>query len=314
MQKPRTFGIIVIIYALAAHLWGTFAAVGFMTMPHKPLEQVTDYLSAAYTVSHPFLLFMYLGGGAGFFMLRRWGALVSLAAAGADILIYIISAVSILLSFGKMTSPGFTQPSFLSMMAPLAGVAIPCIIAFLALQLHRDTDSWNETSGEVSAGDTWRNEQDKCAEGSWTQYFLRAIIITGLLLPWFVGAGVKLYLSSIGKPTVPWAYFLSPGSILILTPFSIWFAISYIMLAYSGRQVLAKPFLGLRSCTGRTIFISGGLAGGIIGTVRTFIDVFWVFDFLYFLTPLWSLNIPYMLAGLLAGYAAGKGYEKFFRS
>ncbi len=314
MQKPRTFGIIVIIYTLAAHLWGTFAAVGFLTMPHKPLEQLTDYLAAAYTVSHPFLLFMYLAGGGGFFMLRRWGALTTMAAAGADILIYITSAVSILLSLGKITSLGLTQPSILSMVAPMAGVAIPCVIAVLALQLLRDTGSWNETSGEEAAGETVRKERDECAEGSWYRYFLRAIIITGLVLPWLVGAGVKLYLSSIGKPTVPWAYFLSPGSILILTPFSIWFAISYIILAYAGRQVLAKPFLGLGSCTGRTIFIAGGLAGGIVGTVRTFIDVFWVFDFLYFLTPLWSLNIPYMLAGLLAGYAAGKGYEKFFRS
>jgi hypothetical protein len=314
MQKPRSFGIIVLIYALAAHLFGTIGAAGFMTMSHKPFENAGDYLLVFLTALPMLLLPLYLIiGSLGLIFLHRWATNVILAAASADIFRYIVSAVSILLSSRKTMSFEVNQVSFFSILAPLAGVMMPGIIAFFVHRLRIDGNSWERSqagtpaSGELRAG--WKEE---VASTRYRSLFW-GMIATGMALPWLVGVGVKLYLSALGKPTIPWSYFINAGSILLLIPFTIWFSLSYILLAYIARIVLAKPVFGLESITGRLIFILGGFAGGLIGTVKTFIDVFWVFEFLYFLAPLWAFNIPYMLAGALAGYVLGKGYEKFFR-
>ncbi|NTW53628.1 MAG: hypothetical protein HGB15_02435 [Chlorobaculum sp.] len=313
MQKPRSFGIIVLIYALAAHLFGAIGATGLLTMSHKPFENAGDYLFVVLSVLPMLLLPLYLAGGAGLLFLRRWALFAVLLAAGVDILSYIVSVVSIIMSSQKTMFAGVDTISLISMLAPLTRVVVPGIIVFFTLRLRADADAWTRSPFVAPASREMPVEQRKDAVDSRYLYLFRGMIATGLVLPWLVGVGVKLYLSAHGKPTIPWSYFINIGSILLLIPFAIWFSLSYIMLAYVGRTVLAKPFFGLETITGRLIFVLGGFAGGVIGTVMTFIEVFWVFDFLYFLAPLWAFNIPHMLAGALAGYVLGKGYEKFFR-
>ena len=142
-------------------------------------------------------------------------------------------------------------------------------------------------------------------------YIFWVIIAIGAILPWIVGIAVKLYLDTHGKPTLPWSYFIDFGTFIFLIPLSVWFAIPYIILAYVARNRLTKPFWGLESYGARLIFISGGLVGGCIGTVMIFINVFWEFNFLFFLIPIWIYYIPHMLGGLFVGFLVAKGVEKY---
>jgi hypothetical protein len=137
---------------------------------------------------------------------------------------------------------------------------------------------------------------------------------TGLILPWSVGIGVKLYLQAIGKPTVPWSYFLSPGSILLGLPLSLWFASPFIGLAFFGRHLLSAPsFIGTTYWE-RLIILLCGLLAGAIGTVRTFLCVFWEFDPLYLiLVPHPVFYLPYIVVGVFGGIVITKLYVILLR-
>lgn len=313
MQKARSFGGIVLIYAFAAHLFGAISAAGLLAISRMSFENTGDYLFVALSLL-PLLLFpLYLAGGAGLLLLRRWAVFAVLLAACADVLSHIISVVSNLLSSGKTTAMGVQPVSTMLALLPLAWGVIPGIIAYFAIKLRGNSEAWMCSADGRSDDHETTLERQENADVARYRYLFRGMIVTGMALPWLVGAGVKLYLSAHGKPTIPWSYFINLGSILIFIPFTIWFSLSYIVLAYLGRMALARPLPGLESVVARVILILGGFVGGLIGTVKTFIDVFWVFDFLFFLAPLWAFNIPYMLVGALAGYVFGLAYERFFR-
>jgi hypothetical protein len=315
MQKPRSLGVIVLIYAFAAHLFGVIGATGFLTMSHKPFENNGAYILVIISALPLFLLPLYLAGGVGLLFLRRWAADVILAAASADIVRYGLSAISLILFSGKSTAAGVDPITPFSMLFSLTGMVMPGSIALFSFWLRSENQAFTSPSAGMRTDDVMQAEQkdDRSSTDTRYRFLFRGMIASGMVLPWLVGIGVHLYLSAHGKPTLPWSYFINIGSILIFIPFTLSFALSYIMLAYVGRIVLSKPILGLESSAATMAFILGGFAGGVIGTLRTFIDVFWEFDFLYFLAPLWALNIPYMLAGCIAGLLIGKGYEKFFR-
>jgi hypothetical protein len=132
------------------------------------------------------------------------------------------------------------------------------------------------------------------------------------MLPWIVGVTVKLYLDAQGKPTIPWSYFVSGGGLILLIPVSIWWAFPFIALAFAGRSLLRKPFWGLELYSARILFMSGGLIGGCIGAVRSFTDIFWEFDPVYLIVPIWLFYIPHMLIGLLLGFVVATVFEKHF--
>jgi hypothetical protein len=133
------------------------------------------------------------------------------------------------------------------------------------------------------------------------------IIATGIALPWVVGISVKLYLDAIGRPTLSLSDFLGENvhvviiNLLFWILVSIWWAVPYIVLAFVARKRLPRPYGHLRTFRARRVFFLSGLAGGCVGTVITFVVVFWEFDVFWVFVPLWILCIPTMAVGLIVG-------------
>ena len=134
------------------------------------------------------------------------------------------------------------------------------------------------------------------------------IIATGIALPWVVGISVKLYLDAIGRPTLSLSDFLGADNVHVVIInlqlwilVSIWWAIPYIVLAFFARKRLPRPYGHLRTFRARRVFFLSGLVGGCVGTVITFVVVFWDFNAFYVLFPLWIFCIPTMAVGLFVG-------------
>ena len=132
------------------------------------------------------------------------------------------------------------------------------------------------------------------------------IIATGLFTPWFIGILIKIYLDSLNKITFPWSYFLKPQGLAIYVPASIWWGIPFILLAYLSRSLLNKPFLGIQSESGKFYLLLLTLLGAFIGASRMFFSVFWIFDTIVILVPIWIFYIPDLLIGLFIGWLIGR--------
>lgn len=133
-----------------------------------------------------------------------------------------------------------------------------------------------------------------------------AIVLTGIALPWAAGAAVKIYLDMQGSPTWPWSSFLNPLQLAFLLPATAWISLPFFVLAYAAYRLLPRTFAGLTTPTSRRLFFSGGLVGGAVGAVVVFVKMFWWFDFIELLMPVWIGYLPYMLVGLALGYLAGR--------
>lgn len=145
----------------------------------------------------------------------------------------------------------------------------------------------------------------------------RAIVVmaigTGLLLPWVVGVGVKLYLQELGKPTWPWSD---------ISVYAIYFGPFASVIAASPLIILAilyrKWTVGSLGCFSRATPLQGRLvvlsafAGCVAGMVRVFTDVFWEFDplVLWFMPRIVVMYLPWMVGGLAVGalFAAIVGF------
>lgn len=132
------------------------------------------------------------------------------------------------------------------------------------------------------------------------------LVITGLLLPWAVAIGVKLYLQAVGTPTVSWsniasyAIFFGPiGSVIAAAPLIV------LAILYREWTVGALGRLWLSRATplqGRLVVLSA-FAGCVAGMVRVFIGVFWDFDalVLWFIPGVVAMYLPWMGGGLVVG-------------
>lgn len=309
MLKPKAVGSIVIIYALAAHLWGGIGFLGLIVSSEKPLYQVNPYMFLLSMLPGLYLL-SYLAGGIGLILLCHWAGKVVFLAAIVELIAGVVTLVS---SFAIRKTWDITiGSSIFLVLYGLAGLVVPGVIAYMALWLHRHPDAWQLSPPIKLKGTEAIHEQRISERKEHHGYIFWGIIVIGAILPWIVGITVKLYLDAHGKPTLPWSYFINFGSLIFLIPVSVWFAIPYIILAYVARNLLAKPFWGLESYVARLLFIGGGLVGGCIGTVMKFIEVFWEFDPLFFVIPLWVYYIPHMLIGLFVGFLVVRGVEKYF--
>jgi hypothetical protein len=132
------------------------------------------------------------------------------------------------------------------------------------------------------------------------------IIATGLFTPWVVGSMIKIYLDSLGKITLPWSYFLKPQGLAVFVPASIWWGIPFLLIGLLSRQLIQKNFLGIRSERGKFYLLMGVLAGAFIGAGRIFVSVFWIFDAMVIIVPIWTFYIKDLLIGLLLGWLIGK--------
>lgn len=114
------------------------------------------------------------------------------------------------------------------------------------------------------------------------------IVSFGIGLPWVVGIGVKLFLMAFGKPTIPFTYFINP----LLPIYSIWLGLPYIVLAVFCRKIIPQSVTSVLT----------GLIFGSIGPVLVYIAIFWAFDPLYFVFPIWVFYVPLFVPGLLFGF------------
>jgi hypothetical protein len=133
-----------------------------------------------------------------------------------------------------------------------------------------------------------------------TRWIFWSIVATGMVLPWAVGIGVKLYLDAQGLPTWPWRYFLDPARFVLEFTLTLVFASPFIALAFFARYLLSVQLWGTRYWE-RLPVILCGLLGGAVGTVRTFLLVFVQFEPMNLFAPLPLLYVDDMLRGLVVG-------------
>ena len=130
------------------------------------------------------------------------------------------------------------------------------------------------------------------------------VVITGLLLPWAVAVGVKLYLQGLGRPTVPWsdisayAIFFGPlGSVIAAAPLVI------LAVLYRKWTLGKLAWFSRATPLQARLVVLCGFAGCAAGMVRTFIYVFWEFDalVLWFIPGIVAMYVPWMAGGLAVG-------------
>lgn len=142
-------------------------------------------------------------------------------------------------------------------------------------------------------------------------------LLVGVLTPWCVGIGIKVYLDLHDRPTWNWMYFLHPGHLLFELWATFWYALPAIAIAlltyilFSGRYQSPDRFNPLE----KSLIVLSGLAWGSIASVPVFIRIFWKFDpvvmvFPFFVTAAYAGQ--YVL-GLLAGLVLALS-SYFFRT
>jgi len=131
------------------------------------------------------------------------------------------------------------------------------------------------------------------------------ICLYGFALPWITGAAVKIHLDNLGRPTLPWSYFITSLSFLILIPPTLLWALPYILLALLWKVFLARTRLFRFTYRERLIVLISALTVMSVGTITTFRGVFWEFDFIVLLlAPELALQIAkYLALGLAVGFA-----------
>lgn len=127
-------------------------------------------------------------------------------------------------------------------------------------------------------------------------------LATGAVVPWATGLGVKFYLDSLGRPTLPVSDFLNPGAVpvLIFQTLTLW-TFPFVILASA---VLVPWRIGLpRETPAREAMLPIWLAwfGGSLVAVPLFGAVFWEFDMMMLFVPLGALLLPVMALGYWAG-------------
>lgn len=127
-----------------------------------------------------------------------------------------------------------------------------------------------------------------------------SITLTGLLLPWAVGVGVKVYLDAHDRPTLPYSDFVSPSvtPVILVISLMTWafpFLILSAMLLASkrnpGNDPRARPLLPL--------WLAFGV--GVVVAIPVFVGVFREFDAIYLITPIGVL----LLLPMAAAYGMG---------
>jgi len=140
---------------------------------------------------------------------------------------------------------------------------------------------------------------------SYESLLVWAIATTGLLLPWCVGIGVKLYLDARGEPTWDWLYFLHPGTLIAEVWATLWFAAPSLLLALVSGLLFCGRFEPLRRLNRlemSLLVLPAALWGGY-ASVTAYIEMFWSFHPVAFLLPFFytALYVGQYVLGLLAG-------------
>ncbi len=126
---------------------------------------------------------------------------------------------------------------------------------------------------------------------------------TGVLLPWATGLGVKLYLDSLGRPTLPLAGFLDPTSIAVelLLTLGAW-AFPFLLLASAVVVPWRVGFPVDSDSRNSLLPIWLAYTCGALATVPVFAGVFWEFDSMMLLVPVGLVLVPPMALGYFIGW------------
>ena len=131
------------------------------------------------------------------------------------------------------------------------------------------------------------------------------IVCLGIVLPWAIGIGVKLYLQSQGKPTWEWSYFFEPENIALELWATAWFAAPYLVLGVLALCIIVGriPLLDRLTDWERRVIVLASLVWGTVGSVRVFLGMFRSFDPVVFLfAPVFFVQyLDDMAIGLAGG-------------
>jgi len=136
------------------------------------------------------------------------------------------------------------------------------------------------------------------------------VAASGYAAPWITGVGVKLYLDARAQPTHAWLDFLNPVALAVIVPATAVWASPFFALALVAVILQRLPETTWLTRSDRWLVVLGGLAAGLWGEVRLFVEVFWDWDamalFAGFLLP--AFYVPHMVAGTALGAAIALGY------
>jgi len=307
-STPKALGWISVLYALLVHAWHAIGPLISLAVLVTSREESGFGVSWFVLNLLPFFYFLfYLLGGIGLIMLRRRAALLVLLAAVAELI-----HDSIMYNIGDRLE-SVAGLSAIATMRSLSTFIVPAVIALYSWWLwHRRDALFVASSGTRRPPEAEREPEPAKPSGKhYSRYMLLATLVFGMVIPVSTGIFVKLYLDSLGEPTIPWSYFVNIPTLIMLIPLSVWWSIPYLMLVYAARNIRTTPIWGLKTYKSRLIFISSGFAGGCLGSVGTFVSVFFHYDPLIVFVPIWLYYMPHLVAGLLIGYVIAKGVEAY---
>jgi len=136
----------------------------------------------------------------------------------------------------------------------------------------------------------------------------RGVLTLGALLPWSIGAGIKLYLDFHGEPTWSWLYLLHPVIVLVEIWATIWFAAPSIVLVIITYLLATRRIRWLdrlNRLESSLIVIISALVGAT-GSIPVFFELFRVFDPIVLFFPMFVtvVYLGYYVLGFLAGILA----------
>jgi hypothetical protein len=122
--------------------------------------------------------------------------------------------------------------------------------------------------------------------------------LTGILLPWVVGLGVKLYLQFRGRPTLPIEGFIDPASVMVLLILTmVMWSSPFLVLALLVASRFSIGRSGVYSFRCRRRLIWWPYLTGAAAAICVFVPVFWQFDSMLLLLPIgFFLALPMTLA------------------
>jgi hypothetical protein len=125
---------------------------------------------------------------------------------------------------------------------------------------------------------------------------------TGVAIPWATGLGVKLYLDSMGRPTLPVSDFLDPAALVFLLVATVFlWSFPFILLA-AAAVVPWRPGFGIEARHQNAMLpVWLAYAGGTLTAVPVFAAIFWEFDIMMLFVPVGVSLMPGMVGGYLLG-------------
>ncbi len=146
-----------------------------------------------------------------------------------------------------------------------------------------------------------------CLKRRIDSWITRGILAAGIITPWCVGIGVKVYLDQQGEATWSWLYFLHPGRLLAEIWATFWFAAPSFLLAILAHLMLAGRIGRLNRLNAyekRFVVLASAIWGGV-RSVEVFLEIFRSLDPVVFLVPFYvtALYVGHYALGLGAGFA-----------